>query len=134
MLNFFQFKCAYCPNLKFFHYGQMWAHIRAAHSIKRLYDEDKPRFENVPFAIKRSQRFVNIDQLVEARVAQVLASRENASESASRDVRAIPGTNNVRVTFPHGSNSHGLHPVEGFTRITRTVREETVVEEFIPGL
>lgn len=57
----------------------MWAHIRAAHSVKRLYDCDKPKFENIPFAIKRSQRSMNIYQLVEARVAQALASRENAS-------------------------------------------------------
>lgn len=30
--------------MTFHHYGQMWAHIRAANSIRRLYDDDKPKF------------------------------------------------------------------------------------------
>lgn len=112
----------------------MWAHIRAAHSIKRLYDSDKPKFENIPFSIKRSQRSMNIDELVEARVAQVLASRENVQNSTTRNVQSVPGTKNVRVTVPHGLSSHGQNSIEGFTRITRTVREETIVEEIFAGL
>lgn len=109
----------------------MWAHIRAAHSIKRLYDSDKPKFENIPFAIKRSHRSMNIDELVEARVNQILAARDN---NVSRNIQALPGTNDVRVTVSRGVNTHGGEPMELVTRVTRTVREETTVEEVLTGM
>lgn len=76
---------------------------------------------------------MNIDELVEARVAQVLATRENVQNSVPRNIRSVPGTNNVQVTVQHGLDSHGKHSIEGFTRITRTIREETIVEETFAG-
>lgn len=103
----------------------MWAHIRAAHSIKRLYDDDKPKFENIPFSIKRSQRSMDIDALVEARVAAVLASRENVSNSTPRNIRAVPGTNDVRVTIRPGSDLRADHPIGLHPRDTYNPRGDS---------